>query len=253
MIYNKFSIIGLLILLNLYFKIEIPEKKAIESKIITSTIINQDNSEIIGTWHWRSEDKSKEFTFKIKKIIKDTLYAQYCAVSNNGNKLDCDFDDVNNLKGIIKNNKIYLNFYSFFGAKNGKAEIEIHSNYLTWKIVKAPKGDYYAPESVTLNKRSSVSSYVKEKTNEVDELYVLKTCEKSRFKIRIAKDNFSVLDNNKIISKGKVGINKNKITFGKMEGVISKDKIVIQNYVDSNKKDSNFTQCGEKFLNFEKQ
>lgn len=135
----------------------IPNEKN-ENKIVK-------DSSFIGVWYWSSADKSAEFTLKIKKIIRDSIYAQYCAVYNNGNKMDCDFDDINNVKGVIKKNKVFLEFNSFFGAKKGKAELLITNNSnLKWIITKAPKGEYFAPDNAILSIKNSVDK-VSEKTN----------------------------------------------------------------------------------------
>lgn len=117
---------------------------------------NKNTKNLIGTWNWRSDDKSQEFTIRIKRIEKDSVFGQYCAIYNNGNKIDCDFDDINNLKGLITNDNIKLSFSSFFGAKNGKAEIKIFDNHIEWKIVKEPKGEYYSPQIATLSRKNDV-------------------------------------------------------------------------------------------------
>lgn len=130
-----------------------------------SNNIRTDSNSLIGVWNWRSDDKSQEFTIKIKKIDKDSVFGQYCAVYNNGNKIDCDVDDINNIKGLITKNKIQLKFNSFFGAKDGKAEIEIFENHIEWKIIKSPKGEYYSPESATLYKKGNKNETTQNKTD----------------------------------------------------------------------------------------
>ncbi|KFF09766.1 hypothetical protein [Flavobacterium hydatis] len=122
---------------------------------IVNNNIQADSKNIIGVWNWRSDDKSQEFTIKIKKIEKDSVFGQYCAVYNNGSKLDCDVDDINNIKGLIVKDKIQLSFDSFFGAKKGKAEIKIFKNYIEWKVIKSPKGEYYSPKLATLYRKSN--------------------------------------------------------------------------------------------------
>ena len=101
-------------------------------------------------------------------------------------------------------------------------------------------------------------SFVRLEEQDVQGLYVLKSCEDSRFKINIEKKSgilsFSILDGKKTISKGKV---KKEIidsvtylTFGKIEGVYVKNKIQIQNYGNSMNEYEHFTQCEEKYLVF---
>jgi hypothetical protein len=126
---------------------------------------------------------------------------------------------------------------------------------LHWKITKSPKGEYYSPESVVLNRKKGKNEIIKTniKENNFEGTYVLKSCENSRFTIRIIKNTdyiYSILDKNKTISKGKAIISKFQIKFGKIEGVISEDKIVIQNYGNVTNKYNHFTQCDEKYLSF---
>ncbi|MCL9805298.1 hypothetical protein NAT51_07185 [Flavobacterium amniphilum] len=93
---------------------------------------------------------------------------------------------------------------------------------------------------------------------DVQGLYVLKTCENSRFKIKIEKKSgilsFSILDGKKTISKGKVKKqiidNVTYLTFGKIEGMYEKNKIQVQNYGNSMNEYEHFTQCEEKYLAF---
>lgn len=95
----------------------------------------------------------------------------------------------------------------------------------------------------------------------IEGLYVLKTCESSRFKIKIVrKDNafeYSILDRKKSISKGLVKIekenNKTYLTFGKISALYDdEDNIQIQNYGNSMNEYNHFIQCEEKYLSFQK-
>lgn len=89
-------------------------------------------------------------------------------------------------------------------------------------------------------------------------LYVLKSCEKGRFKIRIEKKNtnymYFILDGKKIISKGKANItqedNTTYLMLGKIEGVLIRNSIQIQNYGNSMNQYNHFIQCKEKYLSF---
>lgn len=148
---------------------EINEK---EKYIIEKNVSNQKNDSItIGMWHWRSADKTQEFTLKIKKITKDSVFAQYCAVYNNGSKMDCNFEDINNVRGVIKNNKALLEFSSFFGAKNGKAELSFEKNNLRWIVTQAPEGEYYAPHNIILRKNDIINSAVPVEIEEKETYY----------------------------------------------------------------------------------
>lgn len=105
-----------------------------------------------------------------------------------------------------------------------------------------------------------ISKIHKLEDQKIEGTYVLKSCENSRFKIKIEKKagvySFLIFDKKKIISKGKV--KKQKIddvvylSFGKMEGVYDVNKIQIQNYGNSMNEYTHFTQCEEKYLSFTK-
>jgi hypothetical protein len=112
-------------------------------------------------------------------------------------------------------------------------------------------------EKKTIEKKNAVT-IVKTEEQDVQGLYVLKTCENSRFKIKIEKKSgilsFSILDGKKTISKGKVKKqvidNVTYLTFGKIEGMYEKNKIQVQNYGNSMNEYEHFTQCEEKYLAF---
>ncbi|WP_169927064.1 hypothetical protein [Mucilaginibacter auburnensis] len=106
------------------------------------------------SWRWRSENQRQEFTIKILKLTEDSLLAQYCAVYNNGQKLDCDFNENANIKAAFDpGRKIYTGkFKSFFNSGYGICSIKLTDNSLVWEIVKIPTGTYYAPEKCILNR-----------------------------------------------------------------------------------------------------
>ncbi|WP_236940357.1 hypothetical protein [Flavobacterium anhuiense] len=93
---------------------------------------------------------------------------------------------------------------------------------------------------------------------EIAGIYVLTSCENSRFKIKIEKKvgeySFLIFDRNKIISKGKVGKHNEDDTlylnFGKIDGIYDTDTIQIQNYGNAMNEYVHFTQCDEKYLTF---
>lgn len=111
------------------------------------------------TWRWRSDDKSREFTVKILKLTKDSLVAQYCAVYNNGEKMDCDFDQNINIKATFdkKKNAYVGTFNSFFNSGNGICSIQRSDSSLFWKILKIPAGEYYAPTECILKKKEDIA------------------------------------------------------------------------------------------------
>ncbi|WP_156437143.1 hypothetical protein [Burkholderia sp. RF2-non_BP3] len=113
-----------------------------------------------GEWDW--VDAPDTMTFSIDLTQNGTkLYGQYCAVAQNGNKVDCDGKADANINGIvdIAGRSAIVNFSSFFGARNGKASLNISNGRLVWHIVKIPAdGEFYAPKKAILVSHSSVKS-----------------------------------------------------------------------------------------------
>jgi hypothetical protein len=108
----------------------------------------------------------------------------------------------------------------------------------------------------TENKSAAAMHYSTDQ--EITGIYVLTSCENSRFKIKIEKKagiySFLIYDKSKIISKGTVKKQKTDgvvyLSFGKIGGVYNANKIQIQNYGNSMNEYEHFTQCEEKYLSF---
>lgn len=214
---------------------------------------------ITGEWFYEvnsSENELLNRTFQINITEKNgILKGQYCAIAKNGDKIDCSDEKSNNLSGVIdrdKRDKINIEFSSFFGGKDGKAEITIlGENSINWKIIKKVEGgESYAPINCILIKKKDVTN--------LEGSYLLKSCAAGRFSIKLYKIqqdyNFSVYDKDKIISKGTLGIDNlekpMQISLGKIGGAFYGDSIVIQNYGNLMNEFNNFTQCDEKYLSF---
>ncbi len=112
----------------------------------------------------------------------------------------------------------------------------------------------------TASQKHTKFSFPYNSNPEIAGVYILTSCENSRFKIKIEKKArdyfFLILDKGKIISKGKVQQQKEDgilyLSFGKVGGIYDTDKIQIQNYGNSMNEYVHFTQCGEKYLAFVK-
>ncbi|WP_281237911.1 tetratricopeptide repeat protein [Flavobacterium praedii] len=203
--------------------------KQSEAQISSKTIIKSENNDLIGSWEWSDNSKNVDvpeslFTLIIEKINGDNIIARYCAIADSGNKIDCSNDEKEfNLKGIIKNNKITATFNSFFGGKNGKVEITINGNTLSWKIVQKPNGgEYYAPDSCILTKvkekkiseanKNTFSKFYNKiptltQSIAVEKLKKNKIFDNSFFNYKYDKDYFTIDAFNVV---GKFEINNNK-------------------------------------------
>lgn len=116
--------------------------------------------DISGEWKYikkSPEQKVPEEMFTLRIIQKGNhIKGQYCAIANSGGKIDCENEEIFNVQGILENEKITAEFYSFFGSSNDKGKVDIFinsDNTLKWNITKAPKGEFYAPDNVILTKK----------------------------------------------------------------------------------------------------
>lgn len=107
-----------------------------------------------GEWDWTDAPDSQTFSMKLK-IQGNQLVGQYCAVSQNGQKTDCDDEKNPNIHGELDKygRSVFVEFSSFFGAKKGDAVLKFNKERLIWHVTKNPVGgDFYAPEDAVLDR-----------------------------------------------------------------------------------------------------
>jgi hypothetical protein len=250
------------------------EKKIANSneKIIDSLIIDLNN-----------DGKLDKIEIKEKNNSERTLLVQikeekgYKLISNNNEIigcLTCGFQGGDPYISLNKSNKgfeIELEYIklSFFYESNAlylkKVDVlkteptetgitENHEIFTYEQFGKMNLSDLKKDFIVDLRKRYGKTE------NNIEGLYILHSCEKSRFKIKIEEKEkvyyFSILDEKKVISKGKAILINNhestSIELGKMGGLYTAESIVIQNYGNSMNEYNHFTQCDQKYLTFEK-
>lgn len=76
----------------------------------------------------------------------------YSSVAYNGNKIDYDPDEEQNISGIIKGNTAIITFKSYGWGGTGKAKITHKDDRIEWEII-AEKGYYWCPHKVILEKK----------------------------------------------------------------------------------------------------
>ncbi|WP_423394961.1 hypothetical protein [Burkholderia sp. LMG 21824] len=106
----------------------------------------------VGEWDWSNSSGTMTFSIDLKKQ-GGRIYGQYCAVAQNGNKIDCDDEESPNIDGVIGGDgkSAVVNFNSFFGAKNGEAFLRMVGGRLIWHVVRNPsEGEFYAPKDAIL-------------------------------------------------------------------------------------------------------
>lgn len=125
-----------------------------ENKIIKKELLD-------GEWEWIYNPNNNDlpdvvFTLSIQKSKGNEFSAQYCAVAQKGNRIDCSIYKEFNVSGIIKGDKIEATFYSFFDNKKTKGNVELfmtNDNNLEWQITKEPNSEFYAPTKCLLKKK----------------------------------------------------------------------------------------------------
>lgn len=110
-------------------------------------------SSFSGKWHGERsgrDNEKPESTMSLRLTEKNgSITGEYCLIYNNGNRIDCTTDNENNISGyVVGNNKVVINFYTWFGEKGGKAEVYLDGNKAIWKLLKRPtNSEHYIPES----------------------------------------------------------------------------------------------------------
>lgn len=140
----------------------------IEEKSLEQKNTNGENIPIEGKWEWKYNPNNGDvpemlFTLSIQKSSDNQFVAQYCAIAQNGNRIDCSNDKDYNVKGIIKGNKIEATFYSFFDNKKTKANVELlilNKDSIEWKINNKVNFEFYAPTKCILTKKNKNKSEI---------------------------------------------------------------------------------------------
>jgi|GEM_PF-2439882 len=125
----------------------------------TTKSMNVKIEDFIGVWEYIDNPNDENipngiFTIEIQKK-KDKLIGKYCAITQKGNRIDCSPEEEYNFDINFNNNQLYIDFYSFFGAKNGKSILKIKEDKLFWEILKKPEGEYFSPEKAILIKKTA--------------------------------------------------------------------------------------------------
>ena len=132
--------------------------------VFYSTAFSHSNSLFNGKWEYVEYKSGTETPYSALDISLNegeygNIYGAYCFVTQYGNRIDCTPDGELNVNGHAMDSprKASVTFDSFFGAKNGIAELSIDDDdSLTWDIIKRPQGgDYYGPNRIILKKIAS--------------------------------------------------------------------------------------------------
>jgi hypothetical protein len=152
-------------------KIVSKEVDTINKKYEDSKI--KENVFLDGEWEFIYNPNNNElpdivFTLLIQKTKNNEFIAQYCAIAQKGNRIDCSNDEEFNVNGKINENKIDATFYSFFDNKKSKGNVELillDNKTLQWSITKKPDSEFYAPTKCIFKKKKDDPQIVTSKKN----------------------------------------------------------------------------------------
>ena len=94
-------------------------------KIKTTTTFD-----LTGNWSWATKNSTFDLTLNQSN---NCVTGNYCAVANNGNKIDCyvNKNDSCSLYGCLSNNKANLVFTSCYVGAKGLANIIYNRHYIS--------------------------------------------------------------------------------------------------------------------------
>lgn len=104
---------------------------------------------IPGYWVWDKEDDNNSFTISIEE--KDSfLLGYYCATRQQGEKIDCSYDELSFKIPLKVKDKVTTDFLNYYSSTMGKVKLELVGEELHWEIIEEPSGIFYCPRSAIL-------------------------------------------------------------------------------------------------------
>lgn len=108
---------------------------------------------ICGEWRWEKNDEQHDFSVQIS-MQDGFLLGKHCYILDYGNKIDCSSEREDesfkvSYRGI---DSVQMNIRSYYSGLLGVAEIKMKNGKLHWKLINAPKGEYYLPKEALLIK-----------------------------------------------------------------------------------------------------
>jgi hypothetical protein len=155
-----------------------------------------------GNWEYveRVDGSSKPystFEMKLNETSDGAVTGSYCFITQRGNRIDCDTGGAKNIAGHVEEDGRHatVNFYSFFGAKGGVANLSSNDDTLTWKVTGNPSGDFfYGPYATTLT-RKQPDTHEGERQVVVDKAYLYPTPSETKVKTYVVKGDYVKLLN----------------------------------------------------------
>jgi hypothetical protein len=159
-------------------------------------------SNFSGNWEYveHVDGSGKPYsTFKIKLNEKSdgVVTGSYCFITQSGNRIDCDTDGAKNIVGHIDENSQHaqVRFYSFFGAKDGVADLSYSDDTLTWKVTSNPVGEFFYGPYVAKLSRKQPDRHENQRRVVVDKAYLYASPIKTKVETYAVKGSFVKLLN----------------------------------------------------------
>jgi hypothetical protein len=132
------------------------------------------------------------FEIRLKETTNGFVTGSYCSITQSGSRIDCSTDDTENISGHISESgrNAEVNFYSFFGAKDGAAILGRDRSVLTWRVTRNPTGGFfYGPFSATLSRRQ-INGHQGERQVVADKAYLYSEPSEARVSTYVVKGDY---------------------------------------------------------------
>lgn len=106
-----------------------------------------------GNWKWEKNDEKRDFTLQISKQ-DSIIQGKHCYVLDSGNKMDCALEnnDFSFKSKITNSDSIVIKIKSYYSNEIGMVSLKYFNGRIFWKLLQAPKGEYYLPREAILLK-----------------------------------------------------------------------------------------------------
>jgi hypothetical protein len=109
-----------------------------------------------GVWNWHTPGAS--FTLQLTQK-QDSVIGYHCSVMQNGNRIDCSFEEEITIRGKLHGDSAVISFKSTYSRLFGDATIfKIASDTIKWKITKPPHGLYFIPRLAIMTQTNVAKS-----------------------------------------------------------------------------------------------
>lgn len=106
--------------------------------------------EMCGEWRWERNDEQHDFSVQIS-MQDGFLLGKHCYILDYGNKIDCSSEQDISFKAPYPiTDSVQVDIRSYYSGTSGIVEVKFASGKLYWKLIQAPKEEYYFPKEAVL-------------------------------------------------------------------------------------------------------